>query len=52
MLIDAAILEYKNEIKKEAERILIYKILTRELEHMWNLYTKLIPVIIGATGTN
>ena len=38
-------------IKKEAEKILKYKDLTVELQRMWNVKTKVISVIIGATGT-
>jgi len=38
-------------IKKEAEKILKYKDLTIEIHRMWNVKTKAIPVIIGATGT-
>ena len=40
-----------NVIKKEADKILKYKDLTIEIRHMWNVKTKVIPVIIGATGT-
>jgi hypothetical protein len=36
---------------KEAEKILNYKDFTIEVQSMWNLKTKVIPVIIGATGT-
>jgi hypothetical protein len=38
-------------IKKEAEKILKYKDLTTEIQRMWNVKTKVIPVIIGVTGT-
>jgi len=38
-------------IKKEAEKILKYKDLTTETQRMWNVTTKVIPVVIGATGT-
>ena len=51
MLIDAAISGDRNVIKKEAEMILKYKDLTIETQRMWNVKTKAIPVIIGATGT-
>jgi len=51
MLIDVAISGDGNVIKKEAEKILKYKDLTIEIQSMWNVKTKVIPVIIGATGT-
>jgi len=51
MLIDVAISEDRNVIKKEAEKILKYKDLTIEIQRMWNVKTKVIPVIIGMTGT-
>ena len=38
-------------IKKEAEKILKYKDLTIGIQHMWNVKTNVISVIIGATGT-
>ena len=51
MLIDVAMSGDRNVIKKEAEEILKYKDLTIEIQRMWNVKTKVIPVIIGATGT-
>jgi hypothetical protein len=51
MLIDVAISGERNVIKKEAENILKYKDLTIKIQHMWKVKTKVIPVIIGATGT-
>jgi len=51
MLIDVAISGDRNVIKKEAEKILKYKDLTIEIQRVWNVKTKVIPVIIGATGT-
>ena len=51
MLIDVAISGDRNVIKKEAEKIRKYKDLTIEIQRMWNVKTKVIPVIIGATGT-
>jgi len=51
MLIDAAISGDRNVIKKEAEKILKYKDLTVEIQRMWNVKTKAIPVRRCATGT-
>jgi len=51
MLRDVAISGDRNVIKKEAEKILKYKDLTIEIKYTWNVKTKVIPVIIGATGT-
>jgi hypothetical protein len=51
MLIDVEISGDRNVIKKEAEKILKYKDLTIEIQRMWNVKTKEIPVIIGVTGT-
>ena len=51
MLIDVSISGDGNVIEKEAEKILKYKDLTIEIQRVWNVKTKLIPVIIGATGT-
>jgi hypothetical protein len=38
-------------IQKEAEKILKYTDLITEIQHMWNVKTRVIPVIIGVTGT-
>ena len=51
MLIDVAISGDRNVIKKEAEKILKYKNLTIEIQRMWSVKTKMIPVIIGVTET-
>jgi len=51
MSIDVAISGDRNVIKKEAEKILKYKDLIIEIQCMWNVKTKVIPVITGATGT-
>ena len=44
MLMDVAISGDRNVIKKEAEEILKYKDLTIEIQRMWNVKTKVIPV--------
>jgi len=41
----------RDVIKKEAEKILKYKDLIIEIQPMWNVKAKIIPVIIGVTGT-
>ena len=51
MLKDISISGDRNVIKKEAEKILKYKDLTIEIQRLWNLKTKVIPIIIGKTGT-
>jgi hypothetical protein len=38
-------------IKKEDEKILKYQDLTIEIQCMWSTKAKVIPVIVGATGT-
>jgi hypothetical protein len=37
-------------INKEAEKILKYKDLIIEIQCMWNVKTKVTPIIIGAAG--
>jgi hypothetical protein len=51
MSIDVAISGDRNVIKKEAEKILKYKDLTIEIQRMWNVKARAVPVMIGATGT-
>jgi hypothetical protein len=51
MLIDVAISGDRNVIKKGTEKIIKHKDLTIEIQRMWNVKTKVIPVIIGASGT-
>jgi len=38
-------------LKKKPRRFLKYKDLTTEIQCMWNVKTKAIPVVIGVTGT-
>jgi len=40
MLIDVAMSGDRNVIKREAEKILIYKDLTIEIQRMWNVKTR------------
>jgi len=40
-----------NVIKKEAEKIVKFQDPIIEIQRMWNVKTKVIPVIIVATGT-
>jgi hypothetical protein len=40
-----------NNNNKGAEKILKYKDLIIDIQRMWNVKTRVIPVIIGATGT-
>jgi len=51
MLIDVAISVDRHVIKKEAEKTVRYKDLIKEIQRMWNVKAKVIPVITGATGT-
>jgi hypothetical protein len=38
-------------IKKEAGKILKYKDVVIEIQHMWSVKAKVIPLIMGVTGT-
>ena len=51
MIIDFTISGDRNVIKKEAEKVLKYTDLIIEIQCMWNVKAKVIPVIIEATGT-
>jgi hypothetical protein len=51
IVIDVAILGDRNIIKKETEKILKYKELITEIQCMWNVKAKMMPVITGATRT-
>ena len=50
IIMDSAIPADRNVVKKEAENILKYKDIT-ETERMWNVTAKVVPVVIGASGT-
>jgi hypothetical protein len=51
ILIDVAISGDRNVIEKEAVKVLKYKDLTVEIQRMWNVKTRMIPVITVATET-
>jgi len=51
MLIDVAVPGDRNVIKNETEKILKYEDFVLEIQRMWNVKTKVIPVIIGTIGT-
>ena len=50
VLIDVAIWGDGNVVKKGAEKILKYKDMTIEIQRLWKVKTRVIPVKIGATG--
>ena len=50
-LIVVAISGDRNVIKEEAEKILKYKYLNTEIQFVWNMTAKVIPLIICAIGT-
>jgi len=50
-LLDVVISGGRNVIKEEGEKILKYKDFTKEIQSMWNVKTKAIPITTEATGT-
>jgi len=51
MFLEVAISVDGNGVKRAAENILKHKDLKTEIRCMWNVKTKVTPVIIGETGT-
>jgi len=51
MLIDIAIPGHRNVFKKEDEKFLKYKHIRTDIQLMWNVKAKVIPIIIWTTGT-
>jgi hypothetical protein len=52
MFIDVAFPGNRNVIKKDSDKILKYIDLITEIQCMWNVKAKVIPVIIGVNGTS
>jgi hypothetical protein len=50
-LIDVVISGDRNVIKKGVEKILKSKVLPMEIQHMWDVKARVIPVVIGVNGT-
>lgn len=51
LLIDVSVPTDRNVINKEGQKILKYKDLLIETQRMWNSRVKIVPVVIGATGS-
>ena len=51
IIIDVAIPVDVNIRNKEQEKIIKYQDLAREIRKIWNVSTKVIPIVIGALGT-
>lgn len=51
MMIDVSIPNDTNVRKKETEKITKYKDLQIEISRMWNVKTRIVPIVIGALGT-
>ena len=50
-IIDVAIPEDTGAKEKEAEKVEKYQNLARELRRMWEVKTKVVPIVLGALGT-
>ena len=50
-IIDVAIPEDSGAKEKEAEKVEKYQNLARELRRMWEVKTKVVPVVLGALET-
>ena len=50
-LIDMTIPSDRNIVLKETEKKSKYKYLELEIQRMWHMKTKLVPVVVGALGT-
>ena len=51
IILDIAIPVDVNIRNKEQEKIVKYQDLAREIRKIWNVSTKVIPIVIGALGT-
>jgi len=52
MFIDVAIPGVRNVMKEDSQKILKYKDLITEIQRMWNVKAKVIPLIIRVKGTS
>ena len=50
-IIDVAIPEHNRVREKEDEKVEKYQDLAREVQKMWGVRTKVIPVVVGALGS-
>ena len=50
-IIDVAIPEDSGAKEKEAKKVEKYQNLARELRRMWEVKTKVVPIVLGALGT-
>lgn len=49
-MVDVAVPADANVMAKEAEKLLKYRDLAIEISRMWNIKTRIVPIVIGATG--